>query len=132
MTLIHTEAQTRLKERAQDFLASRAPHVHRGPIDGLWDELNEMGWSALPQEFGLVETCVAMEALGYHLAHTPLLQHVLGGSLIEGGVAEVGERYIAAGCFVAEARTQAVERTLHPASPSAPTRPCDTARSTAS
>lgn len=110
MTRVNTQDPTQLKELSEDFLKSRAPHVHRGPVDGLWAELEEMGWAELPRELGLVETCLAMEALGYHLAHTPLLQQVLGGSLVEGGVAEVGARYIAAGCFVAEAHTQPVRR----------------------
>jgi hypothetical protein len=110
LNLVENEDEVQLRELAEGFLKSRAPGVHRGPVDGLWAELDEMGWSELPTEFGLTETAIAMEALGFHLAHTPLLQKVMGGSLVEGGIAEVGERYIAAGCFVAEANTEPVRR----------------------
>jgi len=110
MTLIETEDQILLRETAVELLQRRAPGVHRGPIEGLWEELVEMGWPEIPTEFGLPETTIVMEALGAHLAHTPMLQTVLGGSLVEGGIAEQSDGYIAAGAFVAESRSTPVER----------------------
>lgn len=108
--LVETEDEVLLRETAEEYLLRRAPGTHRGPIEGLWEDLVELGWDQIPAEFGLTETTIVMEELGRHLAHTPMLHQVLGGSLVEGGLAERSEVYIAAGCVVAECDTEPVRR----------------------
>jgi alkylation response protein AidB-like acyl-CoA dehydrogenase len=90
------EDQHALAESAADVLTSMAGHErfrqlrdqgHTQDLE-LWAQLVELGWPAIvfPEDQGglgwdLPELTVVMEALGQHMALTPLLSTLLGGRL---------------------------------------------------
>jgi len=91
-----SEDQQLLAESAADVLAAEAgPARFRALRDegmctdaALWAQLTELGWPAIPFAeahgglgWGLPEVAVVMEALGHHLAMTPMLSTLLAGTL---------------------------------------------------
>jgi alkylation response protein AidB-like acyl-CoA dehydrogenase len=91
-----SEDQQLLAESAAEVLGAEAgPARFRALRDAgertdmaLWSQLTELGWPAIPfteahggMGWGLPELAVVMEALGHHLAMTPMLSTVLTGTL---------------------------------------------------
>ncbi|WP_445157545.1 acyl-CoA dehydrogenase family protein [Halomonas sp. E14] len=102
MSLAYDDEQRLLADTARDFLAERSPVVaqralrdRRDPLGfepALWQEMVELGWSAVPfgevhggLDFGYQGLGVICEAMGRQLSPAPLLSSVvLCGSLLEG------------------------------------------------
>jgi alkylation response protein AidB-like acyl-CoA dehydrogenase len=90
------EDQQLLAESAKQILEAEAP-ISRFRVlrdagqtqdQPLWAQLVELGWPAIPfseeaggMGWGLPEICIVMEALGNHLAMTPMLSVMLAGVL---------------------------------------------------
>ena len=101
-----TEDQLLLAESATEVLSAEAGAVRfrqlrdaEAPTDtDLWRQLTELGWPAIPfpedhggMGWGLAEVAVVMEALGHHLAMTPMLSTVLTGTLAPESGGAAGE-----------------------------------------
>lgn len=101
MSLVYSEEQRLLADTASEFLAARSPVSAQrrlrdeGAVEGfdaaLWQEMVNLGWSAIPfpESFGgLAFGCKGLgavfEQLGARLSAAPLLSSiVLGGSAVE-------------------------------------------------
>ena len=96
MALLLNEEQMMLRDSAQDFLGKQAPVSHlrqlrdSGNKDGfsrvLWQEIVEMGWTAIlvPEEygglgFGFCELGIVLEETGRTLTPSPLLSSSMMG-----------------------------------------------------
>lgn len=106
MSLIYNEEQRMLLDTAQEFFAERSPVSalrslrDRGDELGfepaLWQEMTELGWTAIPfpeslggLEFGYTGMGTVFESAGSHLSASPLLSSiVLCGSVLELGGSE--------------------------------------------
>ena len=106
MSLIYNEEQRMLLDTAQEFFAERSPVSalramrDRGDELGfepdLWQEMTELGWTAIPfpeslggLEFGYAGMGAVFESAGRHLSASPLLSSiVLCGSVLELGGSE--------------------------------------------
>ncbi|MET4000069.1 acyl-CoA dehydrogenase [Marinobacterium sp. MBR-109] len=106
MSLIYNEEQRMLLDTAQEFFAERSPVSalralrDRGDELGfepaLWQEMTELGWTAIPfpeslggLEFGYTGMGTVFESAGRHLSASPLLSSiVLCGSVLELGGSE--------------------------------------------
>ncbi|MCP8690412.1 acyl-CoA dehydrogenase family protein [Marinobacterium sedimentorum] len=106
MSLIYNEEQRMLLDTAQEFFAERSPvSALRALRDGgnaqgfetaLWNEMTELGWTAIPfpeslggLEFGYKGMGAVFEAAGRQLSASPLLSSiVLCGSILEQGGSE--------------------------------------------
>ena len=76
--------QRDIQRSAKEMLAKRykleevrrlALEEERGFTDAQWQEMAELGWPDLLDDFGMVELAVIAEELGYALAPTPLQLH---------------------------------------------------------
>ena len=113
MSLIYNEEQRMLLDTAQEFFAERSPVSalramrDRGDELGfepdLWQEMTELGWTAIPfpeslggLEFGYAGMGAVFESAGRHLSASPLLSSiVLCGSVLElGGSEAQQERWL--------------------------------------
>lgn len=101
MSLIYNEDQRQLHDSAHDFLAARSPVSAQralrdtASVQGfdsqVWQEMVEMGWSAVAfaeeqggLDYGFAGFAPLFEQIGRHLSASPLLSSVvLCGSLIE-------------------------------------------------
>lgn len=101
MSMIYSEEQQMLVDTARDFLAARSPvsaqralRDRNDPLgfeQPLWQEIREMGWTAIPfpeslggLDFGYKGMGAVFEEIGRHLSATPMLSSVvLCGSLLE-------------------------------------------------
>lgn len=101
MSLVYSEEQRLLADTARDFLAARSPVSAQrrlrdeGSAEGfdpaLWQEMVNLGWSAIPfpeslggLEFGCKGLGAVFEQIGSKLGAAPLLSSiVLGGSVLE-------------------------------------------------
>lgn len=101
MSLVYSEEQRLLADTARDFLAARSPvgALRRlrdeGSAEGfdpaLWQEMVNLGWSAIPfpealggLDFGCKGLGAVFEQIGSKLGAAPLLSSiVLGGSVLE-------------------------------------------------
>ncbi|MBV0931731.1 acyl-CoA dehydrogenase family protein [Marinobacterium weihaiense] len=106
MSLIYNEEQRMLLDTAQEFFAERSPVSalralrDRGDELGfepaVWQEMTELGWSAIPfpenlggLAFGYTGMGAVFESAGRHLSASPLLSSiVLCGSVLELGGSE--------------------------------------------
>ena len=106
MSLIYNEEQRMLLDTAQEFFAERSPVSalralrDRGDELGfepaVWQEMTELGWTAIPfpeslggLEFGYAGMGTVFESAGRHLSASPLLSSiVLCGSVLELGGSE--------------------------------------------
>lgn len=101
-----TEDQLLLAESATEVLSAEAGPVRFRHLrdegeqtdTALWSQLTELGWPAIPfpedqggMGWGLPEVAVVMEALGHHLAMTPMLSTVLAGTLAPQADGAAGE-----------------------------------------
>ena len=113
MELVLNEEQLMLKESAMDFLQHRAPVSHlrelrdddnqSGYSKELWQEMAEMGWTAVlvPEKFGGLDygysgLGILLEETGRKLTPSPLLSSCLMGvtALIRGGSTKQCEKYL--------------------------------------
>jgi hypothetical protein len=103
MNLIYNEEQRMLLDTAQEFFAERSPvsalralrdrNDELGFEPALWQEMTELGWTAIPfpeslggLEFGYKGMGTVFESAGRHLSASPLLSSVvLCGSVLEQG-----------------------------------------------
>lgn len=101
MSLVYSEEQRLLADTASEFLAARSPVSAQrrlrdeGSAEGfdpaLWQEMVNLGWSAIPfpeslggLEFGCKGLGAVFEQIGSKLSAAPLLSSVvLGGSVLE-------------------------------------------------
>ena len=101
MSLVYSEEQRLLADTASEFLAARSPVSAQrrlrdeGSAEGfdpaLWQEMVNLGWSAIPfpeslggLEFGCKGLGAVFEQIGSKLGAAPLLSSVvLGGSVLE-------------------------------------------------
>ncbi len=101
MSLVYSEEQRLLADTAGEFLMAKSPVTAlrklrdegcaEGFDSGLWREMVDMGWSAIPYpealgglEFGCKGLGAVFEHIGRTLSASPLLSSiVLGGSVIE-------------------------------------------------
>ena len=101
MSLVYSEEQRLLADTASEFLAARSPVSAQrrlrdeGRAEGfdpaLWQEMVNLGWSAIPfpealggLEFGCKGLGAVFEQIGSKLGAAPLLSSVvLGGSVLE-------------------------------------------------
>ncbi|MDD3327642.1 MAG: acyl-CoA dehydrogenase family protein [Zoogloea sp.] len=101
MSLVYSEEQRLLADTASEFLAARSPVSAQrrlrdeGAAEGfdtaLWQEMVNLGWSAIPfpeslggLAFGCKGLGAVFEQIGSKLSATPLLSSiVLGGSVVE-------------------------------------------------
>ncbi|MBP0047472.1 acyl-CoA dehydrogenase family protein [Marinobacterium sp. AK62] len=106
MSLIYNEEQRMLLDTAQEFFAERSPVAslralrdsgdELGFEPAVWQEMTELGWSAIPfpeslggLEFGYTGMGAVFESAGRHLSASPLLSSiVLCGSILELGGSE--------------------------------------------
>lgn len=114
MNLIYNEEQRMLLDTAQEFFAERSPvsalralrdrNDELGFEPALWQEMTELGWTAIPfpeslggLEFGYTGMGTVFESAGRHLSASPLLSSVvLCGSILEqGGSATQQESWLA-------------------------------------
>lgn len=114
MNLIYNEEQRMLLDTAQEFFAERSPvsalralrdrNDELGFEPALWQEMTELGWTAIPfpeslggLEFGYTGMGTVFESAGRHLSASPLLSSVvLCGSILEqGGSAAQQESWLA-------------------------------------
>lgn len=111
MSLIYNEEQRMLLDTAQEFFAERSPVSalralrDRGDELGfepaLWQEMTELGWTAIPfpeslggLEFGYTGMGTVFESAGRHLSASPLLSSiVLCGSVLELGGSEAQQEH---------------------------------------
>ena len=110
MSLIYTEEQQMLVDTAREFLAARSPvsaqRALRDRNDALgfepelWNEMLELGWSAIPfpealggLEFGYKGMGAVFEELGRHLSPSPMLSSVvLSGGLLQAAGSEAQQQ----------------------------------------
>lgn len=101
MSLVYSEEQRLLADTASEFLAARSPVSAQrrlrdeGAAEGfdaaLWQEMVNLGWSAIPfpeslggLDFGCKGLGAVFEQIGARLSAAPLLSSiVLGGSVVE-------------------------------------------------
>lgn len=101
MSMIYSEEQQMLVDTAREFLGDRSPvsaqralRDRKDPLGfepELWQEMLELGWSAIPfpealggLEFGYKGMAAVFEQIGRHLSPTPMLSSVvLCGSLLQ-------------------------------------------------
>lgn len=101
MSLVYSEEQRLLADTASEFLAARSPvsaqrrlrdeGAAAGFDPALWQEMVNLGWSAIPfpeslggLDFGCKGLGAVFEQIGGRLSATPLLSSiVLGGSAVE-------------------------------------------------
>ncbi|WP_010324671.1 acyl-CoA dehydrogenase family protein [Marinobacterium stanieri] len=114
MNLIYNEEQRMLLDTAQEFFAERSPvsalralrdrNDELGFEPALWQEMIDLGWTAIPfpeslggLEFGYAGMGTVFESAGRHLSASPLLSSVvLCGSILEqGGSAAQQESWLA-------------------------------------
>ena len=79
-----SDDQRDIQRSAKEMLAARykleevrrlALEEERGFTDAQWQEMADLGWPDLLDDFGMVEMAVIAEELGYALAPTPLQSH---------------------------------------------------------
>lgn len=114
MNLIYNEEQRMLLDTAQEFFAERSPvsalralrdrNDELGFEPELWQEMTELGWTAIPfpeslggLEFGYKGMGTVFESAGRHLSASPILSSVvLCGSILEqAGSADQQEKWLA-------------------------------------
>ncbi len=114
MNLIYNEEQRMLLDTAQGFFAERSPvsalralrdrNDELGFEPELWQEMTELGWTAIPfpeslggLEFGYKGMGTVFESAGRHLSASPILSSVvLCGSILEqAGSADQQEKWLA-------------------------------------
>lgn len=107
MALVLTEEQELLRDSAREFVSNqwdldwlrkvRSDYTTRGYDEGIWKQMVELGWTAIPFEesvggldLGFAELGVVLEEMGRKLLVSPFLSTVvLGGGVIQmGGTAE--------------------------------------------
>ena len=101
MSLVYNEEQRMLSDTAREFLAARSPvsaqralrddKNEQGFDQDLWNQIVEMGWTAIPfpedlggLDFGYKGLGAVFEQIGHHLSASPLLSSVvLAGSVLQ-------------------------------------------------
>src|SRR5579864_4696585 len=110
-----SEEQELLRGQARDFLDKRCPTSvvrtlmasERGYDDGMYRQMAELGWTAIPFPeqngglgLGMVDLTVVLEEMGRHVTPAPLQSAVClaGMVLLHGGSEEQRQRWLPSIC----------------------------------